>query len=135
MSVSDAIIACMNEQDSALADLTGTPVGDAVAVLDAAVKSLRAVLQRDCAGVPPKVAAAVAVAVERAVNRATVVQQRAALVARESRVELVTGSGSTASSLSILLGVSRSDAQRRLDHADALLEQAQCGGAAGPGAL
>ncbi|MEO6955101.1 MAG: hypothetical protein ABI137_00025, partial [Antricoccus sp.] len=67
--------------------------------------------------------AAVAVAVERAVNRAAVTQQRTALIARESRVELLTGSGGTATSLSILLGVSCTDAQRRLDHADALLGQ------------
>ncbi|MEO6956926.1 MAG: DUF222 domain-containing protein [Antricoccus sp.] len=113
----------MNEQDSALADLTGSPVGDALVVLDAAVTSLLGVLERDLAGVLPKVAAAVTVAVERAVNRGAIVQQRAALVARESRVELLTGSAGPASSLSVLLGVSRSDAQRRLDHADALLAQ------------
>ncbi|MEO6957185.1 MAG: DUF222 domain-containing protein [Antricoccus sp.] len=113
----------MDEQDRALADLTGSPVGDAIGVLDAAVTSLLGVLERDLAGVLPKVAAAVAVAVERVSNRVAITQQRAAVIARESRVELLTGSGGTASSLSILLGVSRPDAQRRLDHADALLAQ------------
>ncbi|MEO6956046.1 MAG: hypothetical protein ABI137_04815, partial [Antricoccus sp.] len=88
----------MNEQGRALADLTGTPVGDAITAFDAGLTSLLRVLEHDLAGVLPKVAAAVAVAVERAVNRAAVTQQRTALIARESRVELLTGSGGTATS-------------------------------------
>ncbi|MEO6957635.1 MAG: DUF222 domain-containing protein [Antricoccus sp.] len=113
----------MNEQNRTLADLTGTRVGDAITAFDAGLTSLLTVLEHDLAGVLPKVAAAVAVAVERASNRVAIVQQRAAVIARESRVELLTGSGGTATSLSVLLAVSGTDAQRRLDHADALLAQ------------